>query len=100
MLDRVLRPLDSLLHQQANDRLLNRDHGDDGHGSITHLFGWVDDVTAGVPIVDLEFFCDKFAELAEPLGLKLNPIQNPYTNILHRHLHPPHSLCSQPILGL
>ena len=37
------------------------------------LFGWVDNVTAGVPFVDLKFFCDKFAELTVPLGLKLNP---------------------------
>ena len=43
VLDRVLRPVDALLRQRANDRLLNGDRGDDGHGSITHLFGWVED---------------------------------------------------------
>ena len=75
MLDQVLRPLDALLRQRVNDRLLYGDRGDDGHGSITHLFGWVDDVMAQVPLVDLEYFCDKFAELAAPLGLKLNPFK-------------------------
>ena len=54
MLDRVLRPLDALLHQRANDRLLSSDCDDDGHRSITHLFGWVDDVTSGVPLVDFK----------------------------------------------
>ena len=73
VLDRVLCSLDALLCQRANDRLLSGDLGDDDHGSITHLSGWVDDVTAGVPLVDLKFFCDKFPELAAPLGLKLNP---------------------------
>ena len=73
VLDRVLWPLDALLRQQANDRLLSGDHGDHGHGPITHLFGWVDDVMAGVPLVDLKFFGNKFAELVGPLGLKLNP---------------------------
>ena len=58
-----LRPLDALLCQRANDRVLSRDHSNDVHGSIVHLFGWADGVTVGVPL------CDKFAELAGPLGL-------------------------------
>ena len=55
VLDRVLRLLDALLCQQANACLLYGDCGDDGHGSIAHLIGWVDDVTARVPLVDLIF---------------------------------------------
>ena len=55
VLERGLRPLDALLRQRTTDRLLRGDRGDDGHVSITHLFGWVDDVTSGVPPVDLIF---------------------------------------------
>ena len=55
--------------------MLGGDFSDDGHGSITHPFSWVDDVTVGVPLVDLKFFCNNLAELATPVSLKLNPLK-------------------------
>ena len=75
VLDRVLCLLDALLCQRANDRLLCGDRGENIYWSITHLFGWVDDVMAGVTLVDLISVCDKYAELAASLGLKLNPFK-------------------------
>ena len=68
VLNRVLRPLNALLCQQANGCLLYGDHGNDGHGSITHLFGWVDDVTAGVPPIDPFLFVTNLLNLLRHLG--------------------------------
>ena len=53
---RVLRPLNCLMRERAADRLLRYDLGDDGHGSVAHIFGYLDDVTTLVPLRDLLFF--------------------------------------------
>ena len=60
VLDRVLRPLDKLLRKRAKARLDRGDLGDDGMGSITNLFVWVDDVCGAIPLVDLKFTCNTF----------------------------------------
>mmetsp|Transcript_18973 Transcript_18973/g.34190 ORF Transcript_18973/g.34190 Transcript_18973/m.34190 type:complete len:1170 (+) Transcript_18973:5063-8572(+) len=70
---RVLRPLNRLMQDRASERLLRNDPGDDGHGSITHMFGYLDDVTTLVPLHDLLFFCESFNEIGAPLGCFLNP---------------------------
>jgi len=49
VLDRMLRPLDTLLGKHAKARLDSGDLGDDGMGSITNLFAWVDDVYGAIP---------------------------------------------------
>ena len=72
VLDRVLRPLDTMLRQRAADRLASGDSGDDGFGSISHLFGYVDDNSSCVPLVDLAFFFAKLVELGMSLGCLLN----------------------------
>ena len=51
----LLQPLDIELREQAATRLRNGDPGDDGFGGITHLLGYVDDVSACVPLKDLQF---------------------------------------------
>jgi hypothetical protein len=51
----LLQPLDIKLRDQAATRLRNGDPGDDGFGGITHLLGYVDDVSACVPLKDLQF---------------------------------------------
>ena len=49
---------------RAAHRLKNGNPGDDGAGGITHLLGFVDDVSACVFLADLEFLCDHFNTLA------------------------------------
>jgi len=72
---RLLQPLDELLKSRANTRLLAGNTGDDESGGITHLLGYVDDVSACVPLEDLQFLCDNFATLGAPLGCFVNPMK-------------------------
>jgi hypothetical protein len=71
----LLQPLDIELRERATTRLRNGDPGDDGLGGITHLLGYVDDVSACVPLKDLQFLCDRFATIGAPLGCFVNPMK-------------------------
>jgi hypothetical protein len=55
---KLLQPLDIELRESATTRLQNSYPGDDGFGGITHLLGYVNDVSACVPLEDLQFVCD------------------------------------------
>ena len=68
VLNAVLRPLQEKLNARAAARLLDNDEGDDGQGSITHIFANVDDTSASVPLVDLKFFFDELEALGVPRG--------------------------------
>ena len=73
---RLLQPLDGLLLKaRAAARLLAGYKGDDNYGGITHLLGFVDDVSACVPLEDLQFLCDNFASIGAPLGCFVNPMK-------------------------
>ena len=71
----LLKPLDKLLRACATHRLNSGNPGDDGAGGITHLLGFVDDVSACVPLEDLEFHCDHFKTLGKPLGCFVNTMK-------------------------
>jgi hypothetical protein len=71
----LLQPLGIELREQAATRLRNGDPGDDGLGGITHLLGYVDDVSACVPLKELQFLCDRFATIGTPLGCFVNPMK-------------------------
>lgn len=73
VLNRVLQPLNALLHIRANQRLKNGDTGDDGFGGITHLFSWVDDISCTVPLQDLAFLLNEFKSLGDKRGCFINP---------------------------
>jgi hypothetical protein len=73
VMNRVLQPLDKLLRQRAHDRVKTGNLGDDGHGGITHLFAWVDDLSATVPHEDVRFFLDNLHKLGKPRGCHINP---------------------------
>jgi hypothetical protein len=73
VLNRVLQPLDKLLKQRAQDRVRAGNLGDDGHGGITHLFAWVDDISATIPHEDIRFFLDNLHTLGKPRGCHINP---------------------------
>jgi hypothetical protein len=72
---RLLEPLDVLLKSRASTRLLAGHTGDDDNGGITHLLGYVDNVSACVPLEDLQFLCDNFASIGTPLGCFVNPMK-------------------------
>lgn len=72
VLEEILAPLESLLKDRAHERLLKGDPGDDGYGSITHFFSFVDDNTTLVPLQDLLFCCDHMKKLAHPRGGYVN----------------------------
>ena len=72
VLDQTLRPLYVQLRERARTRLADGRPGDDGMGSISNLFAWIDHVSAAVPLVALKFCCCKFCELARPYLLNLN----------------------------
>ena len=72
---RLLQPLDDLLKSRASARLLAGNVGDDDNGGITHLLGYVDDVSACVPLEDLHFLCNNFASIGAPLGCFVNPMK-------------------------
>ena len=71
----LLKPLDKLLRARAAHRLNNGNPGDDGAGGITHLLGFVDDVSACAPLEDLEVLCDHFNTLCKLLGCFVDPMK-------------------------
>jgi hypothetical protein len=71
----LLQPLDIELHNRATTCLLNGNPGDNGFGGIIHLLGYVDNVSACVPLADLQFLCDQFATIGTPLGCFVNPMK-------------------------
>ncbi|KAL7531801.1 hypothetical protein ACHAWF_003911, partial [Thalassiosira exigua] len=68
VLNEIVRPVDNMLRERAAARLASGDKGDDGHGGVTHFGGWVDDLSAGVPLEDLEFCCEEMAKAGGPRG--------------------------------
>ena len=64
----LLQPLDIELRERAATCLQNGDPGDAGFGGITHLLGYIDDISTCVPLVDLQFLCNRFATIGAPLG--------------------------------
>ncbi len=71
----LLQPLDIELRKRATTRLLNGDPGDNGFGGISHLLGYVVDVSACIPLADLQFLCDQFATIGASLGCFVNPMK-------------------------
>ena len=58
VLGEILRPLDAALKAKAQQRFLASrvDTSDDGAGGGTHPIGYIDDVGAATPRVDVLFF--------------------------------------------
>ncbi len=53
VLHRVLKPLDKQLQQRAAARLASSIPGDDGVGSLAHLFVYMDDISSTVALEDV-----------------------------------------------
>ena len=73
VLHRVLQPLAKALEQRAHDRLINGIAGDDGFGSLAHLFAYMDDISSTVAHEDIEFFCTEIERLGLSRGCIVNP---------------------------
>ena len=55
---RLLEPIDSLLRKRAAARLASGDPGDEGFGGISHLLGYVEEISSCVYLSDLPFQCN------------------------------------------
>jgi hypothetical protein len=71
----LLESRDHLLKQQATEQLLSGNHGNDGNGGVTHLLGYINDLSACTPLDDLQFLCEQFDRLGSPLGCFINPMK-------------------------
>ena len=69
---RLLAPIDKLLRERAASRLASGDTGDDGHGGISHLLSYVDDISTCVYLDDLQFLCETLKSSGASLGCFVN----------------------------
>ena len=72
VLNIILRRLQRELDTKSQARQLIGDKGDDGKGTVTLTAAYVDDCNSLIHLGDVEFFLNRFRELAEPLGAVLN----------------------------
>jgi hypothetical protein len=68
----LLQPIDKALKLRAAARLAKGNTHDDGHGGITNLLAFIDDISTVVPLEDLLFLCQQFETLGIPLGCFIN----------------------------
>ncbi|KAL7523488.1 hypothetical protein ACHAWF_000543, partial [Thalassiosira exigua] len=86
---RIVRPVDELLRARAAARLADNKPGDDGHGGITHFMGWVDDLTAAIPLEDVRFCWSQIRRFARPRGGIVNNLKGRLqTSCLGRPIDP------------
>jgi hypothetical protein len=68
----LLKPLNTLLQQRADDRCAAHDYGDDGLGSRSATTSFIDDTGSFLPYEDLTAFIEYFTKYGPPLGIHLN----------------------------
>jgi hypothetical protein len=71
----LIEPIDKLLRDCAAERLHNGDPGDDGFGGISHLLGYVDDISSCVYLPDLQFLCNTLKRNGDQVGCFINPFK-------------------------
>jgi hypothetical protein len=69
---RLLQPIDSLLCEQAAVQLASGNPGDDGFGGISHLLGYVDNISSCVFLPDLPFLCNTLKTICASIGCFVN----------------------------
>ncbi|KAL7506690.1 hypothetical protein ACHAXN_003926 [Cyclotella atomus] len=72
MLHDILSKIQPKLEQRAAHRALNNDKCNYNLGSLGFIIGYVDDVNCMLHHDDVEFFLERFEQLATPLGAVLN----------------------------
>jgi hypothetical protein len=76
VLHQILKPLEEQLQQRAAAHLANGiPAGDDGFGSLAHLFAYMDDISLTVALEDVQFFCEEIDKLGTPRGCFINPMK-------------------------
>jgi hypothetical protein len=93
---RLLQPIDSLPKERAAARLASGDPGDDGFGGISHLLGFVDDISSCVFLPDLPFLCTTLKTLGASLGCYVTHQKQEYSPLATDHLHCPSFTRSTP----
>jgi hypothetical protein len=83
---RLLQPIDSLLRERAVARLASSNPGDDGFGGISHLLGYVDDISSCVFLLNLPFLCNTLKTIGASIGCFVNSSK---TCILTSAMGPP-----------
>eukprot|EP00956_Cyclotella_meneghiniana_P026933 scaffold59456_cov45-Cyclotella_meneghiniana.AAC.1 len=84
VLNAIIKTIQPELEARAKARLSKGEKGDDGKGSVALLMAYVDDVNILLHHEDIHWFLNRFVELAEPRGGKLNTFK---TRILTSTTH-------------
>jgi hypothetical protein len=63
----LLDLIDNLLRQRASDCMASGNPGNDGFGGISHLLGYVVDISSCVYLQDLPFLCNTLKTLGTSL---------------------------------
>jgi hypothetical protein len=69
---RLLQPIDSLLRKQAAAQLASGNPGDDGYGGISHLLGYVNEISSCVFLPNLPFICNTLKTIGAYIGCFVN----------------------------
>jgi hypothetical protein len=75
VLHRALTPIDKALQQRAKERLHEGNTVNDDHGGISHLFAYMDDISATIPLEDVKFFLTELQKLGSKIGCFINPFK-------------------------
>ncbi len=95
----LLQPFDIELRERATTHLLNGNPGNNGFGGIPHLLGYVDNISACIPLTDLQFLCNQFATIGAPLGCFVNPMKTRILTSTSGHSPIPDLLHLNPMLA-
>jgi hypothetical protein len=72
-LHRILKSLEEKIQQQAAACLANGIPGNDGFGSLAHLFAYLDDISSTIALEHVQFFCKETNKLGTPCGSSSTP---------------------------
>jgi hypothetical protein len=73
VLQRALKPLDKALKDRASQRAQQGNKHDDKHGGVLHQLGYMDDISALLPLEDVKFYCDEIKTIGSKIGCFINP---------------------------
>ena len=83
-------------NKQRHDYVASGDPGDDGFGGISHLLGFVADISSCVFLPDLPFLCTTLKTLGASLGCYVTHQKQEYSPLATDHLHCPSFTRSTP----
>ncbi len=87
VLHKALTPIDKSLRRRAREQLTEGNTVDDNHRGISHLFAYMDDISATIPLDDIYFFATKYKNQDQKLDALL-------THTKHAFSHPATAIAS------